>query len=174
MTIDELQIQLDLNPDNQASTLNNADTYRHIDIGYLFVDDETGQCYLFDKNGQEDDINKIKNIGHRAFYDCSSLKNILIPDSVESIGDDAFNGCTSLISILIPDSVESIGDDAFNGCTSLTSISIPNSVKRIENRAFAFCLSLASIEIPNSVESIGNWGIFLLRIFNKHFNPRLS
>ncbi len=38
-------------------------------------------------------------IGDRAFYNCSSLKSITIPDSVTSIGSSAFYGCSRLTSI---------------------------------------------------------------------------
>ena len=71
-----------------------------------------------------------------------------------SIGDWAFDGCTSLSNLVIPDSVTSIGDGAFKICSSLTSISIPSSVTSIERNAFEDCSSLTCIDIPNSVTSI--------------------
>ena len=74
---------------------------------------------------------------------------------VESIGDHAFYYCSSLTSITIPNSVISIGNFAFYGCDALTSITIPNSVTSIGGYAFAYC-SLTSITTPNSVTSIGD------------------
>ena len=48
-------------------------------------------------------------IGGEAFFDCSSLTSVTIPDSVTSIGSAAFRNCSSLTSVTIPDSVTSIG-----------------------------------------------------------------
>ena len=96
-----------------------------------------------------------KWIGYNAFYGCTSLASITIPNSVTSIGDRAFYGCTSLTSVTIPNGVTSIGEYAFMNCTSLASVTIPNSVTSIGSSAFYDCTSLASVTIPNSVTSIG-------------------
>ena len=55
----------------------------------------------------------VTNIGDSAFYECSSLTSVTIPNSVTSIGYYAFYGCSSLTSVTIPDSVTSIGSGAF-------------------------------------------------------------
>ena len=94
-------------------------------------------------------------IADYAFYNCSLLDEIVIPNGVTSIGDSVFSGCSSLTSITIPDSVTSIGSLAFFGCTSLTSIIIPYSVTSIGSSAFYGCESLTSITIPYNVKFIG-------------------
>ena len=99
----------------------------------------------------------VKTIGNYAFSDCSSLTSINIPDGVTSIGSGAFFDCSSLTSINIPDGVTSIGSGAFFDCSSLTSINIPDGVTSIGNSAFAICSSLTSINIPDGVTSIGQW-----------------
>ncbi len=102
---------------------------------------------------------QLTSIGSNAFYNCTGLTSITIPDSVTSIGYGAFSGCTRLTSITIPDSVTSIGDSAFRGCEGLTSITIPDSVTSIGDSAFENCTGLTSITIPDSVTSIG-WNAF--------------
>jgi hypothetical protein len=94
-------------------------------------------------------------IAENAFYKCTSLTSVTIPNSVNLIGDYAFNGCSGITSITIPDSVTSLGEGAFYDCTGLTSISIPNSVVSIGIIAFDYCSNLTSITIPSSVNSIG-------------------
>ena len=97
----------------------------------------------------------VTTIGEWAFYDCYSLTSVTIPDSVMEIGNYAFAGCSSLISVTIPDSVTTIGGFAFGWCESLTSVTIPNSVTTIGYDAFWFCTSLTSVTIPDSVTTIG-------------------
>ena len=100
--------------------------------------------------------NSVSSIGGRAFGGCSGISGSLnIPNSVTSIGPDVFSGCSGLTSIEIPNSVTSIGSSAFFSCSGLTSIEIPNSVTSIGSSAFSYCSGLTSIEIPNSVCIIG-------------------
>ena len=79
---------------------------------------------------------RVTSIGWRAFYECSSLTSVMIPDSVTSIWGGSFSDCSSLISIIIPDSVTSIWDQAFSGCSSLISITIPDSVTSIGKHTY--------------------------------------
>ena len=78
----------------------------------------------------------VTSIGNWAFYRCSALTQVTIPNSVTSIGDYAFSNCSALTQVNIPDGVESIGDQAFSYCSALTQVNIPNGVESIGSNAF--------------------------------------
>ena len=73
----------------------------------------------------------VTSIGDRAFWKCTNLTSVTIPDSVTRIGLWAFRRCTSLTSVTIPDSVISIYNGAFEGCTSLKRIAFGGDAPKL-------------------------------------------
>ena len=102
----------------------------------------------------------VTSIGYAAFFDCSSLKSITIPDSVTSIGNSAFYGCISLESVTIGNGVTSIEELAFNFCPSLKSVTIPDSVTSIGKWAFSYCTSLRSVYCKPTTPPAGGSSMF--------------
>ena len=125
------------------------------DFEYEVLSETDKTCVITDYTGTATELEipsildgyTVTSIGDFAFFYCTSLTSINIPDDVTSIGVFAFGLCTSLTSMDIPDGVTSIGDSAFAECTSLTSINIPNSITSIGASAFIYCTSLTSIDV---------------------------
>lgn len=98
----------------------------------------------------------VTEIGQNAFYGCTNLTSVTIPNSVTKIGDGAFEFCSDLTEVAIGNNVKTIGYAAFDECSSLTSLSLPNSVTSIGGCAFIHCSGLISITIPKNVTQIGS------------------
>ena len=82
---------------------------------------------------------EVTKIGDNAFWGCSGLTSIAIPDSVTEIGFMAFSVCDGLTNIAIPDCITEIGEQAFAHCCGLTSVTIGNGVTKIGEGAFGDC-----------------------------------
>lgn len=89
------------------------------------------------------------------FSGCTNLRNINIPKSVKKLGDNAFQDCRRFESFVIPEGVEELGYGAFEGCTNLKKIILPSTLKRIGGCAFKGCTNLENIVMPDGVQEIG-------------------
>jgi hypothetical protein len=90
---------------------------------------------------------KLTRIEGEAFWDCQSLKSILIPSSMTVLCKWCFRSCTSLSSLTFEESSKlvEIEYSAFEHCTALTAVCIPSSLQFLRHSCFASCKSLRSL-----------------------------
>lgn len=90
-------------------------------------------------------------IGDYAFSGCKNLAEIKLPNSVTSIGNWCFSK-SSLKSVVIPDTVTEIGEGAFWGCRLLEKITIPAA--KFGSHAFYESGSLSEVYFSDSVKCL--------------------
>ena len=111
----------------------------------------------------------VTSIDHEAFYFCTQMVSVTIPNTITSIGSSAFRGCRKMENVTIPNSVNSLGLDVFYGCVSLTGINVEsgnnsfsseNGVVFSKDKKTLVCYPHgkkdATYSIPESVTIIGN------------------
>lgn len=112
---------------------------------------------------------KVITLGHGAFADCTSLKEIRKMSAIGTAFNGVFSGCTSLKSVdltgmhvtgnyvfsgctglsdVTTGKFTAIGDGMFSGCTSLKKITLNNSI--IGSYAFHGCTGLTTVEFANT------------------------
>ncbi len=99
-------------------------------------------------------VGHITQLGSYAFYNCTGLEEVVVPDSVKIIDGSAFNGCKALVSVTIPESVTEIGNFAFASCASLESIKLPSQLTQISYAAFYGCTNLKQINLHENIQRI--------------------
>ena len=92
----------------------------------------SGNVVIPEQVSYNNDIYSVTTIGDYAFYGCSGLTSVTIPNSVTSIGNYAFYDCSGLTSVTIPNSVTSIGDSAFQHCTNIKELVIEDGEEILE------------------------------------------
>ena len=106
---------------------------------------------------------KITSVGYTAFWHCSSIKTIKLPQTITEIKsyptttsmyEGNFNGCVSLENVNLPNNIENIGSYTFYNCQSLKEINLPDSIKNIGRKAFNYCNSLKTVIFPENLENI--------------------
>ncbi|MBQ8381424.1 MAG: leucine-rich repeat protein [Clostridia bacterium] len=152
-------------------------------IGYLFGADNYNK--VFDASGYDklasyvpSSLTEIEiladTIIERAFYNCTSIKKVILSENVKSIMNFAFDGCSGIEEVY-SDSLEnwvSLGfysetsnpayyaKTLYIGGDAITSdMVVPEGITEISSYAFAGFDSLTSVTLPDSIEAIGS-GVF--------------
>lgn len=86
-----------------------------------------------------EDLKGITMITNYAFYGCSRLTSVTIPDRITRIYSSAFADCSILTAISIPDGVTEINGSTFANCGKLINITLGKGISTISSNAFAAC-----------------------------------
>ena len=133
------------------------------DITYVYFEDnpqlESIPSFCFDQCTKLEivELNKCKNlqsIGEKAFYNCSSLKQIDFPESLKSIEASAFR-YTGLTSVFLSKSLVSFGTYVFSNCYKLTSFTIDENttITRLPDHIISSS-KITNITLPKSMKAL--------------------
>lgn len=156
-------------------------TLSNISLPETIIKIEDGHSYSYGAFYQCSNLKEInfpdslQEIGVTAFRECTAIEQLYFGNDLETIGHYAFNGCSSLKTIDFGDKVKTIYHWAFKDCTALQNVSFPESLVRIYNGAFNGCISMTDVNIPASVKEIGekafaDSGVKVVNIYSENVN----
>ena len=148
-----------------------------------FKDASSVENVTFAVNTETGKVKGVEKIGISAFDGCSSLQELVLPETVTEVlqgafanegalvkadmsraaslkkwDKESFKGDTALAEVVLPTAggITAIPDGAFAGCTSLTgeNLKIPKNIVTITANAFKES-GLKKLYIPNQVTTIG-------------------
>jgi hypothetical protein len=138
---------------------------------------EGGNPYYYPDNYEPPCQTSNNIIGNYMFYSCNSLKELILPKTIEEIQIGSISYCENLINVRLFDGIKKIGVRAFemnknlkkinlpesiifldksvfSNCRSLSSVVLPSKILSIEQGSFFYCIELSEIKIPNSVSVV--------------------
>lgn len=106
---------------------------------------------------------QVSQISEAMFCECSSLYEILLPNTITSIGNEAFEACKKLTSVdLSKTKTATIGVKGFAYCDNLSKIQFPTTLTFIDDGAFIEDKNLRSVQnLEKTIVSIINNNAFL-------------
>lgn len=121
----------------------------------------------------------LKVIPSFCFFNCYSLKELMLPESIEEVEYEAFNGCKSLFTTLAFANIKAIRSRAFQGCTSLKTVYISSSfftkdsnnkvIGVMEDKAFDNCNANLKFYLVGTNANITEW---IQTVGNENWNRK--
>ena len=118
---------------------------------------EGGDYYYYSSYYNDTYYTSNDKIGDYAFYNCSRLTSLNLPDGITEIGENAFAHCSGLTSLTLPVGITSIGEYAFIYCSGLTNLTIPAGITEIGGYTFEGCSGLTSLNLSAGITEIGSF-----------------
>ena len=105
---------------------------------------------------------QVSQISEAMFCECSSLYEILLPNTITSIGNEAFEACEKLTSVdLSKTKTATIGVKGFAYCGNLSKIQFPTTLTLIDDGAFTQDKNLRSVQnLEKTIVSKIGYGVF--------------
>lgn len=106
----------------------------------------------------------IQSIGSGAFYGCNRLRTINLDDMFKEVANNTipsqcFYNCTSLSNVIIPDSIRVISNEAFYQCDNIDYLVLSERLNSIGKNAFANCNNLRYLLIKSNAKDWKSAGI---------------
>ena len=171
-----------------AGTFRNCNKLSSIDLSTI---ESLGASCMSGTAIERIELPKLKGWDNSVFEECTKLKSVTLPATIDSIPTRTFWNCENLSTIDLSH-CSIIGGGAFYNCTSLTDIKLPNvkqtecvtyyengqrsiagsftncnnltsvdlgSCQKLGERAFFGCTSLKKITLPATITNLG-WECF--------------
>ena len=103
------------------------------------------------------DISGITSLGDDAFYYCTALESLTVPEGIEELKGAACGKCAALKNVQLPSTLKAIGESCFYGCMALETCDLPDSLETVYNYAFFNCPSLTSVRLTKNVTKVGDY-----------------
>ena len=94
-------------------------------------------CYMDGLKKADLSAMSIETLPAMTFTECSSLTEIIFPETLKNIEVGCFMNCSSLEDVNLPESLEKVGQSAFMG-TAMKKVIIPDKVSEIGYNAFGY------------------------------------
>ncbi|MBR4626660.1 MAG: leucine-rich repeat domain-containing protein [Ruminococcus sp.] len=113
----------------------------------------------------------VRNMGHHCFYGCTGLEEITLPARLSELGMGCFEGCAMLKKVQLPDTLTVIPDSCFRRCSSLTTVIIPQNVTDIEKFCFCACTSLYYVSFGGRLKTVGTGAFYQCTVLDTVYIP---
>lgn len=140
--------------DEQKTYNDGMFTFGYVDGGVELVNVESTALSV--RLPAETDGRRIVGVADGAFYNCSNLESVTLPEGLKYIGKHAFSGCENLRKVDIPDTVETIGANALSACVALRELHLPEKLREIPEGLCYTCAQLETVNLPDNVTKIGD------------------